>query len=271
MQENYVTDGLLPFTLRELSTIVRAPRLWGTFLVVVLIFTITGPFGTDLSIPVAVRFFYWLCVQFAGWSTAIVFSVLANVVLERFTRHAFTRMMTGAVIASLPIGLWISVIDWSFSGRTPTISATLANAAVALPLSALFCILAYLTLHHDLEAIPRNVSDTPPPLLARLKPDNRGTILRLSAEDHYTRIVTSRGQELILLRFSDAVKEVGDTSGLQIHRSHWVADGHVAELRRTNSGLSLVTGDGTLLPVSRTSQKLAREQFGLVITSLEKA
>lgn len=104
-----MTDGLLPFTLRELSTIVRAPRLWGTFLVVVLIFTITGPFGTDLSIPVAVRFFYWLCVQFAGWSTAIVFSVLANVVLERFTRHAFTRMMTGAVIASLPIGLWISV------------------------------------------------------------------------------------------------------------------------------------------------------------------
>lgn len=266
-----MTGDLQQFALRELSTIVRAPRLWGTFLVVVLIFTITGPFGTDMSMPVAVRFFYWLCVQFAGWSTAIVFSVLADVVLERFTKHAFARMMTGAVIAALPIGLWIAVIDWSFTGRTPTTSAVLANAAVALPLSALFCVLAYMTLRRELETVPRNVPDTPPPLLARLKPGNRGAILRLSAEDHYTRIITSHGQELLLLRFSDAVKEVGDTSGLQIHRSHWVADGHVAELRRTDGGLSLLTKDGTMLPVSRACQKSTRERFVPIITSTEKA
>ncbi len=47
----------MQFALRELSTIIRAPRLWGTFFVVVLIFTVTGPFGTDQSMPVAVRFF----------------------------------------------------------------------------------------------------------------------------------------------------------------------------------------------------------------------
>ncbi|WP_346266359.1 LytTR family DNA-binding domain-containing protein [Brucella oryzae] len=262
-----MTGGLLQFALRELSTILRAPRLWGTFIVIVLIFTITGPFGTDQSMPVAVRFFYWLSVQFAGWATAIIFSVLADAFLKPVARQAFARMMTGAVVAALPIGLWIAFIDWGFSGSAPTTAAVLTNAVIALPLSALFCILAYMTLRRDLEAVPRNVSDTPPPLLARLKPDNRGPIMRLSAEDHYTRVVTSRGQELILLRFSDAIKEVGTTSGLQIHRSHWVADGHVAELRRTNGCLSLVTSDGTLLPVSRASQKLACERFGSVITS----
>lgn len=268
-----MTDGLLPFALRELSTILRAPRLWGTFIVVVLIFTITGPFGTDLSMPVAVRFFYWLCVQFAGWSTAIVLSVLADAFLEPVMKHAFARMMAGAIIAAQPIGLWIACIDWSFSGRTPTIDAILTNAVIALPLSALFCILAYMTLRRDLETVPRNVREIPPPppLLTRLKPDNRGAILHLSAEDHYTRIITSRGQELILLRFSDAVKEVGDTSGLQIHRSHWIADRHVAELRRTNGSLSLLTRDGTLLPISRTSQKSARERFSAVTTIEEKS
>ncbi|ERM03598.1 hypothetical protein Q644_00945 [Brucella intermedia 229E] len=92
-----------------------------------------------------------------------------------------------------------------------------------------------MTLRRELESVPRNIADTPPPLLARLKPGNRGAILRLSAEDHYTRIVTSRGgEELLLLRFSDALNEVGNTSGLQIHRSHWVADRHVAELCKTN-------------------------------------
>lgn len=265
-----MTGDLLQFALRELATIIRAPRLWGTFIVVVLIFTITGPFGTEQSMPVAVRFFYWLSVQFAGWSTAIVFSVLADAFLEPVARHAFARMMTGAVVAALPIGLWIAFIDWGFSGRTPTIAAILANAVIALPLSALFCILAYMTLRRDLEAVPRNVSDTPPPLLARLNPSNRGAILRLSAEDHYTRVVTSRGQELILLRFSDAVKEVGTTSGLQIHRSHWIADRHVAELRKTNGSFSLLTNDGSVLPISRASQKSTRERFGSAITSVEK-
>ncbi len=264
-----MTGGLLQFALRELSIILRAPRLWGTFIVVVLIFTVTGPFGTDLSMPMAVRFFYWLSAQFAGWVTAIVFSVLADALLKPVMRHALTRMMTGAVVAALPIGLWIGFIDWGFLGRMPTTATIFANTAVALPLSSLFCILSYMTLHRDLEAIPRNVSDTSPPLLARLKPENRGAILRLSAEDHYTRIVTSRGQELLLLRFSDAIKEVGDTNGLQIHRSHWVADAYVAELRRTNGGLSLLTRDGTLLPISRASQKSTRERFGSVITSVE--
>ncbi|KAB2733757.1 LytTR family DNA-binding domain-containing protein [Brucella intermedia] len=270
MQENYVTGGLLQFALRELSTIIRAPRLWGTFFVVVLIFTVTGPFGTDQSMPVAVRFFYWLSVQFAGWSTAIAFSVLADAFLAPFFKHAFARMMAGAVVAALPIGLWIGFIGWGFSGRTPTVSAVLANASVALPLSALFCILAYMTLRRELESVQADVTHTPP-LLARLKPGNRGAILRLSAEDHYTRIVTSRGEELLLLRFSDAVNEVGNTSGLQIHRSHWVADRHVAELRKANGGLSLLTKDSTLLPVSRASGKSARERFGSVITSTEKA
>ena len=266
-----MNGSLLQFALRELSAIIRAPRLWGTFIVVVLIFTVTGPFGTERSMPVAVRFFYWLSVQFAGWTTAIVFSVLADAFLEPVAKHAFVRMMVGAVAAALPIGLWIGFIDWGFSGRTPATGAILANAAVALPLSALFCILAYMTLHRDLETVPRSASDTPPPLLARLKPGNRGAILRLSAEDHYTRVVTSRGQELLLLRFSDAVKEVGDTSGLQIHRSHWIADRHVAQLRKTDGGLSVLANDGTLLPISRASQKSARERFGSVITFTEKA
>lgn len=271
MQQNYVNGSLLQFALRELTTIFRATRLWGTFIVVVLIFTVTGPFGTERSMPVAVRFFYWLSVQLAGWTTAIVFSVLADAFLKPVAKHAFTRMMIGAIAAALPIGLWIGFIDWGFSGRAPVPAAVLANAAVALPLSALFCILAYMTLHRDLESVTRTVSDAPPPLLARLKPDNRGAILRLSAEDHYTRVVTSRGQELLLLRFSDAVKEVANTGGLQIHRSHWIADRHVAQLHKTDNGLSVLAKDGTLLPISRASQKSARERFGSVITSTEKA
>ena len=42
-------------------------------------------------------------------------------------------------------------------------------------------------------------------------------------EDHYVRVFTDAGESLILLRLSDAMAEVRDVPGLQIHRSHWVA------------------------------------------------
>ena len=106
-----------------------------------------------------------------------------------------------------------------------------------------------------------DTSDTPP-LLRRLKPENRGTLQHLAVEDHYTLVRTSRGSELILLRFSDALSETGASAGLQVHRSHWVADSFVSRLNRVNGKLSLVLGDGSEIPVSRTYAAEVRNRFG---------
>ena len=89
-------------------------------------------------------------------------------------------------------------------------------------------------------------------MLARLKPENRAPILRLSAEDHYTLTVTSRGRELILIRFSDALSELGDTVGTQIHRSHWIARAAFEALVTREGKLLARLKDGTELPVSRS-------------------
>ncbi|MBA8839335.1 LytTR family DNA-binding domain-containing protein [Ochrobactrum sp. RH2CCR150] len=259
MQENFVAGGIMQFALREMTVILRALRLWMTFLVVVLIFTITAALGTG-SMPVAIRFFYWLLIQFGGWSIAILFAVLADSLLKPWVASTFARMMTGALLAAIPIGLWVGLVDYGFLIRTPSFKTLLGNMAVSLPLSALFCVLAYLTVRKDIETVSNTIPEAPA-LLNRLQPGNRGPLLRLSADDHYTQVVTSRGKELILIRFSDAVKEIGETPGLQIHRSHWVANSHVAELQRINGTLGLKTRDGTLLPVSRSSQKAALERY----------
>lgn len=259
MQENFVAGGIMQFALREMTVISRALRLWMTFLVVVLILTITAALGTG-SMPVAIRFFYWLLIQFGGWSIAILFAVLADSLLKPWVASTFARMMTGALLAAVPIGLWVGLVDYGFLTRLPTFKTVVGSMAVSLPLSALFCVLAYMTVRKDIETVSNN-SPEAPALLNRLQPGNRGQLLRLSADDHYTQVVTNRGKELILIRFSDAVKEIGETPGLQIHRSHWVADSHVAELQRVHGALSLKTRDGTLLPVSRSSQKAALERY----------
>ncbi len=248
----------MQFALREMRALAAAPRLWATFAVVVLIFTVTGPFGS-LAMPVAPRFFYWLSVQFAGWATAIAGSILADAFLAGRIRSGFARMMLGSLIAALPIAFWIELIELGFSGKPPTLAAYWSNLAVALPLSALFCVLAYMTLRREIDAVASRPEA--PPLLARLRPENRGPLLRLSAEDHYTEVVTAHGRELVLIRFSDALKETGATPGLRIHRSHWIADAHVAGWRRTGGVPMLVARDGAALPVSRSSLKAARERY----------
>jgi DNA-binding LytR/AlgR family response regulator len=101
-----------------------------------------------------------------------------------------------------------------------------------------------------------------PPILSRLKPENRGALIRLTVRDHYTEVVTTRGRELILLRFSDALMEIGNTEGIRLHRSHWVAADHVAGLKRDNGKLFVVARDGMEMPVSRSYAEAVRRRFG---------
>lgn len=79
-------------------------------------------------------------------------------------------------------------------------------------------------------------------------------------EDHYVRVFTDAGESLVLLRLSDAIAEVQEVPGLQIHRSHWIARAAVARMERLPDGrLRLHLVNGSVLPVSRTFAKQVRE------------
>jgi hypothetical protein len=81
----------------------------------------------------------------------------------------------------------------------------------------------------------------------------------ISSEDHYLRVHTNLGEELILMRLVDAVRELDGAPGVQVHRSWWVAKAGVSDARRDNSKLVLVLKNGTDVPVSRTYQAAAKE------------
>ena len=75
-------------------------------------------------------------------------------------------------------------------------------------------------------------------------PDELGhDIIYLAAAAHYVDVTTAAGSASILLRFSDAVAELGDL-GMRVHRSYWAAYGHVKRaVRRDGRTLLLLTGD----------------------------
>ena len=81
----------------------------------------------------------------------------------------------------------------------------------------------------------------------------------ISSEDHYLRVHTSLGEELILMRLADAVRELDGAEGLQVHRSWWVAKSGVTDEKRVDGRRLLVLPSGTEVPVSRSYRGKAKD------------
>lgn len=81
----------------------------------------------------------------------------------------------------------------------------------------------------------------------------------VESDDHYLRIHTSLGQELILMRLSDAVRELEGLDGAQIHRSWWVARKGVKDILRADGKVSLKLQNDAIATVSRPNVKRLKE------------
>ena len=97
----------------------------------------------------------------------------------------------------------------------------------------------------------------PSRFLDRLPPEVGRDVIYLKMSDHYVEVVTTAGRCNLLMRFADAVAELGD-SGVRVHRSYWVAYPHVERWARRNHRTLLRLSGEHLVPVSRTHLDGAR-------------
>lgn len=86
-------------------------------------------------------------------------------------------------------------------------------------------------------------------------------LVALSAEQHYVRVFTTKGDTLILFAFRRAVAAVERFDGVQIHRSHWVRLAQVVEVAGTSRDLRCRLSNGQVLPVSRGNVAPLRERI----------
>jgi len=94
---------------------------------------------------------------------------------------------------------------------------------------------------------------------ARFPPGLTGRLLCLEMEDHYLRIHTDLGSDIILMRMSDAERELADMQGMRVHRSWWVAREAVRELRRDGTRLELLLENDMAVPVGKTYRSALRD------------
>ncbi len=219
-----------------------------------------GALGTD-AMPLMQRFLYWLPMMWVG-------SVLGHLVGEavgRFVRAETNVWLFGAaltLVLSLPVTLMVWLYNGAFMGGLQPVAALPATLGVVLVICAAMTALMILVsrpgrvTHAPMEGAPAPRVRFMERLPAKLK---GAVIYAVSAEDHYLRLHTSKGAELILMRLADAIAELEGLEGAQTHRSWWVAKDAVESARRDGDKMVLTLKGGVEAPVSRPNVRPLRE------------
>lgn len=209
-----------------------------------------GAFGlTDY--PLVLRLAYMVPVAILTGMIGLAGFLLAGRLAPRL--NPWLRAVLGGLLIFAPIG----VIVWFTAGLIPgahiDASALPGFIGTSLVVSLAMSLLAVAVNRRPSERLPPDPGAVPSRFLERLPVRMRSAeIWAVEAEDHYLRVHTSAGQDLILLRMADAIAELEGQDGMQVHRSWWVARAAIIDARRGDGRATLTLKDGAEAPVSRT-------------------
>jgi hypothetical protein len=214
-----------------------------------------GAFGS-IQLPLFERLGYWIVLMLLGWVWgAFVSRYFFGGLSSR--GNLWLRAFLCALTMAIPYSAVVAVAGvWAFhSHYTPADIPQLLGSVTLVSLA-----MVALNVLVDRQATTQ-ASDQPPKFLERLPLKLRGgEVWAVEAEDHYLRLHTSKGQDLILLRLSDAIAELEGIEGAQVHRSWWVAREAITAAQRGDGRATLTLKDGSEVPVSRTHARLLREK-----------
>lgn len=226
-----------------------------------LIFAWLGVYNTG-ALPFYKSFVFWSTTMAVGAGTSLL--VAPFIWGPRFEQvGAVFKIAIASVIISVPVTL---VLVFMFSSAPSFSPARLASQFTYVLVVSMIVTAAAYVRHVMVNKSPDADHDRDPmaSFLERLPVKYRNADLyAISSEDHYLRVHTSVGEELILMRLADAVRELAGADGLQVHRSWWVATAAIRDERRVDGRSLLVLANATEVPVSRSYRTQAKEA-GLV-------
>jgi len=246
-QRNGITIG----ASSTAGLLLRNARGLGIGAIAALFLSFSGAFGTD-GAPVVLRLAYWAGLMIGGSAIgAITISLI-----QRFEILETRPWLQGLLIVAIITGPIDLMVFYASTMTFPTPSETLTPLTY-LP-QVLIITIAMTALNYATEQ--RQQSTTSPEgrtetvrFLDRFPAKLKGaTLLAVEAEDHYLRLHTDRGSDLILMRLADAIVELEGIEGARTHRSWWVAKAGIVEAARGDGRATLTLKDGTRVPVSRS-------------------
>lgn len=212
---------------------------------------LAGAFGTSDE-PLLSRLSLFIIASLIG-ST---FAFLTSYVLDKFINdddRPILYHILFLIIMAIPTTFFIMLLGSVFFHFDISLKRYLWFMPTVILIAGFFTIL-----HSLIERVPfqTHISTKPdetPKLIHRLPIKYRNSeIYAIKSEDHYLRVYTSLGDELILYRFGDALKDLEGIEGVQTHRSWWVAINAVEEVQKDYGKNFYLLKNQIKAPISRS-------------------
>ncbi len=240
-------------------------RRWAVDLAVLiaigLLMGFLGPFDSE-RIPASYRYAYWMSSMVGGGLVGVAIDSL----LERRLPSPWSRAILGSLLMTPPVSAWVLTSAVVILGDHFTRPGFLKLQGQVLTISLAVMLVRALVWRPRPMRVETRVIVTPPTPEAeatfrkRLSAKRRtARLIAIEAHDHYLKVHTDAGEELITLRFADALAELDKVHGWRIHRSWWVPADAVEAVRwRRGTGEARLLG-GLVAPVSRTYAPVLKE------------
>lgn len=261
--QKHANDSAIQFTYREMKRQLTDIKLYFWLFAAVVILTTAAPFGTD-RLSFLERFAYWFITAPV---TFMIANISATLIVNSLMKKGIGRWPS-YTIAGISSGIPVGIFVWGFDlvlnpGQSMVLSQLpkiiLLTTAVTLPVSLLFG----LSSRQEREAEGSHSKQNTPSqrFLDRLPKHLGQDIISLHAQDHYIKVVTTHGSEMILMRLSDAIAELESLDGFQTHRSWWVAARHVIKIDNHEGRVKLCLSNGDMAPISRSFKNKTEKQL----------
>ena len=250
-RDNFVTDLPSQLALRDLRAEMTDLRCIAVLIGIGILLGISGPFNTIEVLAFIPRLIYWVTVAVTTYATGTFVNVYGRtrwpkLMTNTITRIAALGLATGCAVFVVLSAITYAAFGWVYDSNYEVFEN--------FGLICLICVIIVWLLDFARPAASGSASEAQitPAILDRLPLEKRGPLISISVRDHYVDVVTAKGTEMLLLRLSDAIREIAPIEGLQVHRSHWVAKGQVTAAIRKGDRAILTMSNGSDIPVSRT-------------------
>jgi hypothetical protein len=218
-----------------------------------------APYETAAIFSARDRFLFWIVSAVFGCLTLMVFYVAGRSIAHDYRIYPVVWLLASAALAAVPVTLIVHAVAPAVNDRIE-----LQNFWKLFPSVLILCIPLQFVIRTLVEkrsqaahaeeqmALLPDMS----PLLDKLPSHLGGDIICLKMEDHYLRVYTPKGNALILMRISDAVKLLASIDGMRVHRSWWAARNAVRRTRIERNNLWLVLQNDLEIPVSRERRSM---------------
>ena len=226
----------------------RAAAELGLWIAIGLVMAVLGPFGSSARTPFE-RGVYWLGCMVGGG----LIGIGIDEAVRRLTQYFWARLGFVSVLMTPPVTVLVWFMNHGLAGTKLT-WANLISPWFEVFIVCFAALLVRQLIWARVTVAPAALDEDPGATFRqRLSAKRReAELIAVEAEDHYLRVHTIAGDELITARFGDALTELSGVKGFRTHRSWWVAAGAIDTVRWLRGRGEARLKCGLVVPISRS-------------------